>query len=647
MTTARRVLLFLALVMTVHAQTPGPADVHVKLSFAENKTVYRIGEPIKVVMEFTADREGFMVEFLPDDNEPGSDTIIISPETGITRWLDELNDNHSYPRDVFSTEKLTSTPRRVELTLNDRLRFDSPGRYTIYVKTRRVTPRTDWRQQNEPLLLSTNSISFEIQPMSEADEAKEVKRLSDLLNAKRDIQTDEQVTKQLSYLTGDPSTREKVRRFLNPEQRSGNYSGHVFKGLFIARNRALVLKLIENSMRDPAIPVTSITLAAATRLKTLLTHGVREKAVDATKAMFGPAESPQNREIRDAYVVELAAGLAKRTGDSQITTALTIFTSVEPEPRVDTPGRREARRILVQQFDSLHPYTQEWLLQRYWEQMRDPALVPSFKRMLASSTDSKNVRETALRRLLEMAPDEARSYFIAEIRNPYSLVDPKMLGELKDESLPEVDAALLEQIRSRSHSTNNRDRIFLDFKAALLVRFATGSIYQDLMPLYEATGQKLSTETRAGLLAYFAKYNEREAIPLIEKAISELRPGEYPSLLSKITDLYYSESIGVLLKKVLETDDASLASHVAYLIGKHGVAGDDKVLEARLNRWREQWRDHIAEADAQHQGQIERELIYALINGNSWKLPPDRVRELQLSCMTQLCKQTNLVQVKQ
>jgi hypothetical protein len=187
----------------------------------------------------------------------------------------------------------------------------------------------------------------------------------------------------------------------------------------------------------------------------------------------------------------------------------------------------------------------------------------------------------------------------------------------------------------------------LHFKAALLVRFATGNIYQELMPLYEAAGRKLSTEIRAGMLAYFAKHNEREAIPLIEQAVSELKPGEYPQVLSNITSLYYSESIGALLKKLLETDEATLASHVAYLIGKHGFAGDDKILEARLTRWREQWRGHIADADAQLQGQIERELIYALINGKSWKLPADRVRELQASCLTQLCKQSNLMQVKQ
>ena len=114
--------LLASLITVAGAQTP--PGVNVKLSFAENKTVYRIGEPIKLVMEFTADREGYIVEFLPDGNEPGSDTVVVSPDIGITRWFDELSESIHYGRHVFSTDKLTATPKRVEITINDRLRFD-------------------------------------------------------------------------------------------------------------------------------------------------------------------------------------------------------------------------------------------------------------------------------------------------------------------------------------------------------------------------------------------------------------------------------------------------------------------------------------------------------------------------------------------
>jgi hypothetical protein len=295
------ILCFLFLSATISsAQTVEPSDVRVKLSLAENKTVYRIGERIKLVMEFTADREGYVIDILPDRDGPGLDTIAVSPEMGVTQWFAEFMDNQSYLRCVISREKLNS-PKRLEIVLNDSLRFDNQGRYTVSVKTRRITrSSTDVRQESEPLSLSTNAISFELQSMSEEDETKEVKRLSDLLDATRNSRDDE-IARRLSYLTGDPSTREKVRRFLNPEQRPSNYSLHIHYGLFIAGNRGLVLKLIEAAMRDPITPVTSEMLSAAIRLRMLLTYGVTPKPAGPSPLILQPEEDPRNREIREAY----------------------------------------------------------------------------------------------------------------------------------------------------------------------------------------------------------------------------------------------------------------------------------------------------------------------------------------------------------
>lgn len=634
-------LLSLSLFGGASAQSPTPPGLNAKLSFAENKSVYRIGEPIKLVIEFTADREGYTAEILPDRGEAGTDTIVIFPENGIVHWLDELNDNRTYPRDMRSSAKLNGSPVCVEIILNDTIRFDVPGTYTIRVNTRRVTPPFSLAQPTRPIVLSTNPLSFEIQPMSEADEVKEVKRLTDLLDAKRDWRNDDEFAKLFSYLTGDPSTREKVRRFLSPEERSGNYNAQISYGLFIARNRDLVLKLIETGMRDPNIPVTSQILNVAVRFKTLLTRGVTPKPVEFATAALDQGESPASREIREAYIVELAGSLGKRTGPSHTTTAMTIFTSLPKDSQ--SSGVREARRILLQQFDTLHPFSQELLLQMYWDQLRDPALIPSLKKMLAASGLGQGVRAEALKRLMEIAPDETRALVIGEIRDPRSLVDPAILGALKDKSLPEVDAPLLEQIRTLMHSTNIGERWFANFKVTLLARYATESIYQELMQLYQETGEKLSVESRAGMLAYFAKHNEREALALIEQATSQEQPNQYPQVLKEVTKHYYSEAIGGLLKKHMESDDPMRASQAAYLIGLHGFPEDEKVLEVRLKRWREDWTERVAEADAQQQGQIERELIHALTNGKSWKLPPERVRELRASCITKLCKESNPV----
>jgi len=369
------------------------------------------------------------------------------------------------------------------------------------------------------------------------------------------------------------------------------------------------------------------------------------KPFEATSTLMipGQPEDPRAREIRDAVVIELLAGLDKRKDNALTTTAITIASNLPKDPQAASVGSGEARRIIIQQFDALNPSSQEWVLRQNWEELRDRSMVPVFKRTLAPGPgpSQTHLHEAALKLLIEVAPEDARAFVVAEIRDPMSFVDVKLLGSIEAKELPEADASLHEQIRRLAATPENRGFVFLKQKTSLLVRFGTDAIYQELMDLYQKTGATLYRDARAGLLAYFAKHNEREAIPLIEQAIAELKPEEGSDVLRDLTELYYSEALSDLVKKRLATDDLSWAGTAAYLIGLHGSADDKQVLEARLKRWQEEWGNRVAEADAQHQGRIERELISALIRGNSWKLSPERVRELQLGCITQMCKQSN------
>jgi hypothetical protein len=633
--------LFCACLSVVHAQDAGAA-VRVKLSLADNKTVYRIGEPIKLVMEFTADSDGYQVDTMPDRWEPTSDAISVAPDTGVYHWLDEYMEGRQYMRDVISLAKLSASPTRVELILNDSLRFDRPGKYSVKVKTRRVSQVSSSQGYNPPLALTTNEVNFEVQPMSVADEEPEVKRLSDLLDTERGWQAEERITQELSFLTGDASSREKVRRFLNSEGRSGNYGQHITFGLFIARNRALVLQLLESAMRDPKIPVTSQLLIIAGKLRLMQEKGGATAKQAALAGNLSTAADQRLMEIQDAYVTELAAGLGRRAGKSQTTTAITIFTYL---PKEQQPPAAillsEARRIILQQFDTLHPFDQEYLLRMYWETLRDPSLVPALKKMLSyTAVASKNIHDSALKRLIEIAPDEARPYVISEIRDPTSLVELEVLGSLSDKSLPEVDDALLEQIRRYASSKTSFDSVYLKQKTSLAVRYATISIYADLMQIYRSAGAKLPLDSRAALLAYFARYNEPEALPLVEQTLEALEPGQDFNFLPEFTRLYYSDEIGTLLVKRLESNEPQTASTAAYLLSLHGRTGDVKVIEARLERWRKEWGNRAEEADTNLQGIVERELIMALISGKAaWKLSPERVKELRQSCITRLCRQ--------
>ena len=144
-------------------------DVHARLRLADDKKIYRNGEAIRLVLELTADRDGYTGDKKSERTEPTTDTIAVSPEAGITYWLSELQGGARGMRDVIMPMKLTMTPTTIPIILNDYVRFNRPGRYTVTVTTTRVAPERSGKYYKPPLSLTTNAFTFDVEQMSEAD----------------------------------------------------------------------------------------------------------------------------------------------------------------------------------------------------------------------------------------------------------------------------------------------------------------------------------------------------------------------------------------------------------------------------------------------------------------------------------------------
>jgi hypothetical protein len=641
-------------------QTALPAEVQVKLLLADKKATFRIGEPIKLVMEFTAEKPGYKVEVGSDLGQPIIDTIVITPDSEVVHWADEMSGGYRYMRDVIATDELTSAPKRVEVTLNDSLRFDRPGRYNVKITTRRLyapkVPVTNPEQFGQPgtvararaleavqtviLPITTNEVSFDLVAMSEDEEQKEVKRITGLIDAKPNSRIEPTATNELAYLTGDVSAREKVRRCLNPQGRPEQY----WTGLFIVRNRDLVLQLLEAALRDPNQPVDSSLVAVVSRLRVIKEGGGAPAETKVVSVIAAEPETVNSRfnEVQNNYLAELAIGLTKRQGKSLTRSAMTILTMSDKNDKNRETLVREACRAVVQQFGSLNRFEQDYLLRGYSQDLIDPSLIGPLKAILADTSRlAAGVHAGALKKLIELAPDEARPFVIASVCAPMTVVDRESFGRLSIKALPEVDTCLLEQLKRLASSDQVGVGFFLGQKSALVALFATENIYQDVMRIFRDNKDKIQVDTRAAMLAYFAKYNEAEAIPLIEQTLAEVSRERDFNFLPSLTKLYYSPAIGELVKKRLETDQPQVASNAAYLLGLHGEAADELILRARLQHWRKDWSERVAEADANRQGLVERELIYALLHGKAWKVTPEQANELKTSCVTKMCKDNN------
>ncbi len=187
--------------------------VSFRISLAGGKTTYRTGEPVKLIFTFTAVEPGYLLETY---YSPRFDDIIVTPKDGIYDWLYRYNRLYSYD-DVSVVHQLSISPAQVEITLNELVRFDNPGKYIVKAVSRRVwKPKGDVSFRSNPILLSSNEIELEIKELSEAEERAEVKRIATLMDSASSLPQHQIFKRELDYLTGDASTVEKVSRFIKP-----------------------------------------------------------------------------------------------------------------------------------------------------------------------------------------------------------------------------------------------------------------------------------------------------------------------------------------------------------------------------------------------------------------------------------------------
>jgi hypothetical protein len=617
--------------------------VQASLSIRDGKTVFRSGEPIRLVVSFTADRPGYQVDTAIDKSARVEDQIEITPENGVFRWRELLSTPDDYGRDYLFLTALSASPVAVTMPLNYWLRFDEPGEYTVRLRTHRVSVATGSLGNTPWVWLTTNEVRFKIAPMSEQEEEIEARRLSALLDAlpKNDLTAQTERCEDLAFLTGDAGTREKVRRYLHPQGRyDANWTGDLGLGLYISRSTSLVVAMLETDMRDPSKPVAHIWDIVNLRLWMEMPSLVAEAQgnMDALRAR----KRARSDALRTEYVTEVIASLAQRTGSARVETAASLVTILRSydTPSADTPKPlpAEVRSVIINEFAQLDPMTQGHLVQQHWKDIRDPKLLPALEAMLTSP--DVWVRQQPMAAILDLAPERAKPLFIAQMLAGRP-VNADAFLELRDETLPELDGPLLEQITRLAESSNARDRSELKLKTGFLARYASAAILSEVQRLYEARGSQLDQETRVDLLAYLIRWDEAGAAERLERALAG--ESDDTMLLYRLAKARYSKALDAVNRTRVDSSDPRTVQEAASLLSQHGPADARLVLEARLNRWVSEWTGRMAELEPDPktttpQAQLQIVLIGAILNGKAWKVSDADAARLKQSCLTERCR---------
>ena len=650
------------------ATRKNPEGVSFTLRLEEDKVQFKPGEIIRVEFSFTSD--------LPDTYVLDGATYDRGGRLGLDQYfLDHKNGVVDPLIDYPPTDgggirpippPLSEKPHKMTFDLNEWFRFDQPGKFRLYVTAPRVLKNSE-RQISNGAEVTSNIVEFEILPRDNEWAEQELQAITRLLDTSNPNSDRRPVCRRLCFLNTEAAASEMIRRFGAPLDMCGYEYSMGLKG---SAHRAFVVKEMERRLEAPdqivsdSYMFTLSHVAAAMREKEQLPSPAERpnderqaKAVSETWQKL----SDSRQKLRLQYAERLMSALPGKQGKARAITTHTLLeilwnNSLQGmQPSLTSPRRpgglnpeiikRLAPEIIVF-FDDLPKNIQTGLLGYRWKQLAGPAMLPVIRRILNDkpaddqSYESRELRGLAIQRLYELAPDEGRRLIIEELRRPSPRARLTALELLPDETLPELEDTLVENLK-KALSEGRGD---VDMISMLIQRYATASVASQVRDVYGDKGGKWACSIQSALLAYFLRVDAPMGIELVKQALGARGPEYthcYAALLLEVAKPRMTPELEALAIESLDDPDLEVVTHAATTLGQFGSTGAEKPLWTRLEKWLQEWKGRAGELpknfDSAHPNnwhkQVGQALRQALLQGAAWLVDRKKLERLRQSCL--------------
>jgi hypothetical protein len=441
----------------------------------------------------------------------------------------------------------------------------------------------------------------------------------------------------MRFLGTEAAAMEMIRRYSADPAHGCDFD--YMTGLFGAPNRAAVVRAMEAGLRAPDQPVTRSYLRTLATLSVYLQHPDFRPAQtrEAKGRLVAGGELSRRPELIDAAVSMygdiVTAALPDKTGRAR---AITLAEVQSVEARQPSAGSAASREQLAAAFLDLPVERQTRLLEYEWPTVAGPAMLPALRRLIAAApAGTPSAADLALRRLAQLAPDEARPLLLREIRNPRPGATLKTLGSLPDAELPDLDDALAANVAASN----------TEIHAALVHRYATRKIAPRILA---SAGDQIGTmacNQQASILAYFLRVDEATGAALLDRAMSSRATGCWMSL-NRIAALRMTPVVQARAIADLDNADPEAAIPAIQTLGQYGSPAALEPLRTAFQRWHATWANRAAElaysraVERPHarQAMVEDAFRQAIGTGEGWLLRAADLRELQSLCVTDNCR---------
>ena len=550
-------------------------------------------------------------------------------------------------------EMKAAQPKVVAFALNERFRFDQPGKFRFYVTSPRILKKGGDRLGE--LDITSNIVEFEILPPDAKWAEQQLDEIKKLIVLPERTQEHLDACRRLRFLNTIAAAREMVRSYglvsIDDEH-------HYRYGLIGSPHRAFVIEEMERRLEAPDQTIsdgylrTLSYLAASSQQKEPLPP-VRPEDPEAAK-VYDKAWLKQRETIEQLlvqYTERLALVLSAKEEGARAIGMGTLLRIVE-DPTIQGRDKliftivRENTLEIVKIFGNSPIHVQADFLGHRWKLIANTAMLPVLRRIVMESTGSgepyanNERRYLALRRIYELSPEEGRRLILAEARRSNSRIGLAALHFLSDETLPELDEMLADGLEKSP--AGGLDSLTL--LCGVIERFASPAVASRVEKFSRDYLGKLDCSIQSSLLAYLLRVKPQAGVELVQQALAA-RGAEYrwcdTGLLKEVAKLHTTALLEEVAITRLNDSDPKVVVNAASMLGSYGSAGAEKPLWERLEKWHREWKgrekDLPKSFDTKHpkhwQKQVGVTLRQALSQSPAWLIDREKLERLRQMCL--------------
>lgn len=627
-------VLFFALMGSAQAQVNAPVPIKpgpvtLQLRTANSKSQFHRGEIVPLELVFSSPEHRFYS--IPEDCTPMETYQYSIAPPAVDRALEVdaamsmyMGNCHGFSVQADPGEK----PIIVSQILNQRFRIETPGTYTVSVRSNKLG-----------FPLTSNALRIEILPSDAIWEKSELDRANSLLASQYGSESWSEGCLVLRYLETPQAELEMARRE-GKQQRPCDFD----TPLISARNRQRVLDQLEKGLSEPdrAIPGDYLRVVAFVSLyqqhpdwypvPAAQPEPFSEFVPSQRSGLWSQRGVPQAEQFRYARV--LAAALNKKTSEARSQSLKTLLYLGDSLSGSEVPTDLLAlvRREMPASFADLPSIDRDAVLLHQWDEIKGPSMLPVLQDLVVKS-HWLGGNGIALIRLNELSPADARLVILDQLRSPNPQVGVAALSLLSEKQLPDLDALFLRELMDQQNDGA------MAFPAGLLRRYASSAIAPELKIWFTKRLGNIYCGTEAELIAYFLRVAPADGAAMLHAAMKSDNSGCV--LLRRLADIVFSPEVEQEALAALDDPRPDVTQEALQVLRENASVSSRPILLQHFRAWHDRWATRVKELqtpDSVNQAGLEYGYSSAIGSARGWLSTADDWRELQKLCVTADCK---------